>query len=256
MQGLKRQVELLDAISEAPDSGVSITGLCATTGLPKATVHRMLEGMRQLDMVIQEGSKKWRLGPRVSFWAGKYLQGPTALGPLKEYVGRLSRETRFFSYLAIQDQQNIVCVDLGRSEHKAHFFVQLGSRVPVLSTAAAKALLAHQPQELALPLIEKAITENPETRLETVTPDSYLEELAETRRCGYATCMEELEIGVSAIGAAVKNARDQSVASLSVVAPTAALVEEWDDTVWKLRMVAEEASAMLGRKSKNNVGEG
>lgn len=255
MQGLKRQAELLDAISEAPDAGVSITSLCDTTGLPKGTVHRMLEGMQQLDMVVQEESKKWRLGPRVSFWAGKYLEGPTALGPLKEYVDRLSRETRFFSYLAIQDLHNIVCVDLGRSEHKAHFFVQLGSSVPVLSTAAAKALLAYQPQELALPLIEKAIAENPETRLETVTLESYLEELSETRRCGYATCMEELEIGVSAIGAAVKNASNQSVASLSVVAPTAALVEEWDDTVWKLRMIAEEASAMLGKKSGDNVGE-
>jgi DNA-binding IclR family transcriptional regulator len=67
--------------------------------------------------------------------------------------------------------------------------------------------------------------------------------------------MEELEIGVSAIGAAVKNARDYSMASLSVVAPTAALVEEWDDAVWKLRMVAEEASAMLGKKSRDSVGE-
>lgn len=255
MQGLKRQVELLDAISEAPDSGVSITSLCAITGLSKGTVHRMLEGMQQSDMVVQEESKKWRLGPRVSFWAGKYLEGPTALSPLKDYVGKLSRETRFFSYLAVQDQQNIVCVDLGRSEHKAHFFVQLGSRVPVLSTAAAKALLADQPQELVLPLVEKAIAENPETRLETVTLESYLEELAETRRCGYAKCMEELEIGVSAIGAPVKNARDRSVASLSVVAPTAALVEEWEDTVWKLRNVAGEASAMLGKEFSDSVGE-
>lgn len=254
MQGLKRQVELLDAISEAPDSGISITSLCATTGLPKGTVHRMLEGMRELGMVAQAESKRWRLGPRIVFWAGRYLEGPTALGPLKEYVVRLSRETQFFSYLAIRDQQSIVCIDLERPEQKAHFFVQLGNRIPVLSTAAAKALLAYQPLEQVVPIVERAITENPRTRIGTVTVESYLEELAETRDLGFAKCMEELEIGVSAVSAPVKNAADLSVASLSVVAPTAALAEGWDDTIRKLRDVARDASAMLGKESRDGVG--
>lgn len=254
VQGLKRQVELLDAISEAPDSGISITSLCATTGLPKGTVHRMLEGMRELGMVAQEESRRWRLGPRVVFWAGRYLEGPTALGPLKEYVARLSRETQFFSYLAIRDQESIVCVDLERPEQKAHFFVQLGNRIPILSTAAAKALLAYQPAERIIPMVERAIAENPRTRLGTVTVESYMDELAETRHLGYAKCMEELEIGVSAVSAPVKNAADLSVASLSVVAPTAALTGVWDETIRKLRNIARDASAMLGRETRDGVG--
>lgn len=253
MQGLRRQAELLDAISEAPESGISITSLCVATGLPKGTVHRILESMRELGIVVQEESKRWRLGPRVAFWAGKYLEGPSSIDPLKGFVLRLSRETGFFSYLAILDQPNIVCIDLERPEDKAHFFVQLGSRVPVLSTAAAKALLAHQPPELVRSLVEDAIAENPSTRLGAVTVESYREELSETIRDGYAKCMEELEIGVSALSAPVKNSKDLSVASLSVVAPTAALVESWETTVNKLCLVAEEASTMLGRPSKNGA---
>lgn len=254
MQGIRRQGDLLDAISGAPESGITITALCAATGLAKGTVHRMLESMRELDMVVQEESKRWRLGPRVAFWAGRYLDGPASLEPLSGFVGRLSRETHFFSYLAILDQQSLVCVELERPEHKAHFFVQLGSRVPVLSTAAAKAMLAHQPPEVVLPMVKRAVAENPNTRLGAVTVASYMEELEETRRCGYAKCMEELEIGVSALSAPVKNARDRSIASLSVVAPTAALAEEWAQTIEKLRNVAGEASAMLGRANRNGVG--
>jgi len=247
LQGVRRQAQLLDAISDAPEFGASITGLCVATGLPKGTVHRMLESMQQLGMVVQEESKRWRLGPRVAFWAGKYLEGPSSLEPLKGFVGMLSRETQFFSYLAILDQRSIVCVQVQRPEHKAHFFAQLGGRIPVLSTAAAKALLAFQPSEVVIPVVEQAIAENPKTRLGTVTVESYLEELAETRRCGYAKCMEELEIGVSALSAPVKNVKGHSVASLSVVAPTAALAEEWDATVDGLRRIAEEASTLLGR---------
>lgn len=245
---------MLDAISEAPESGISITRLCLATGLPKGTVHRILESMRELGMVVQEESKRWRLGPRVAFWAGKYLEGPSSIDPLKGFALRLSRETGFFSYLAILEQRDIVCIDLERPEDKAHFFVQLGSRVPVLSTAAAKALLAYQPPALVRSMVEGAIAENPGTRLGTVTLESYCEELSETVRDGYAKCMEELEIGVSALSAPVRNTKDISVASLSVVAPTAALVESWETTVKRLTMVAEEASTMLGRPSRSGVG--
>jgi IclR family KDG regulon transcriptional repressor len=254
MQGIQRQVALLDAISGAPDSGASITNLSRATGLPRGTVHRMLESMREHQMVVQEeDSKRWRLGPKVAFWAGKYLEGPPLLIPLRRFVERLSRETQFFSYLTIQDHGELVCVAVERPEHKAQFFVQLGSRIPVLSTASAKALLAYQPEDVARPSAERAIAENPRTRFETVTVRSYFEELAEVRLRGYATCAEELEVGVSALGAPVLNTQRRSVASLTVVAPTAALAEKWDLTVEKLLAVADEASATMGVESSRRT---
>jgi IclR family KDG regulon transcriptional repressor len=246
MRGIERQVALLDAISDAPDVGASITELCSATGLAKGTVHRMLEALQEHRMVVQdEGSKRWRLGPRVAFWAGRYLEGPASLSPLRGFVRQLSKETQFFSYLTIIDRGELVCVAVERPERKAQFFVQLGSRIPVLSAAGARALLAYEPEDVVWPLVERAVAEDPRTRVETVTVASYLEELEETRRRGYAQCMEELEVGVSAIGAPVFNARSHPVASLTVVAPTPALLEEWDATVETVRAIAGEASAMV-----------
>jgi DNA-binding IclR family transcriptional regulator len=254
MQGIQRQVALLDAVSSAPESGAPITKLCLATGLPKGTVHRILESLQEHGLVVQEeDSRRWRLGPKVAFWAGKYLEGPTSLAPLRRFVVRLSQEAQFFAYLTVMDRGELVCVAVERPESKAQFFVQLGSRVPILSTAAAKALLAYQPEEVARPLVERAIAKQPRTRFETVTVGSYLEELAETRRCGYARCMEELEVGVSAIGAPITDARGRSVASLTVVAPTVALMEERESTAETLRRVVEEASMMLGREREEKV---
>lgn len=250
MQGIQRQVALLDAISDAPESGASITDLYRAARLPKGTVHRMLESLQEHGMVVQEKiSKKWRLGPKVAFWAGRYLDGPTSFGPLRSFAERLSQETQFFSYLTILDRGELVCVAVVRPERKAQFFVQLGSRIPVPSTAAAKALLAFQPEDIMRPLVERAIIETPRTRVEPVTLESYFEELAETRRCGYAKCMEELEVGISALGAPILNARDRSVASLTVVAPTLALAEEWEPAIEKLTAIAGEASAMMGAEA-------
>ncbi len=118
--------------------------------------------------------------------------------------------------------------------------------MPVLSSAAARVLLAHQPEDTVRPLVDRAVAENPRTRLETITVESYIEELAETRRRGYAQCTEELEVGISALSAPIFNARRSPVASLAVVATTAALAEVWDPTVKKLIVVADEASSALG----------
>ncbi|QIN78495.1 helix-turn-helix domain-containing protein [Rubrobacter marinus] len=247
MQGIQRQVALLDAISDAHEAGASITELCLATGLAKSTAHRILEGLQEYALVVQEeDSKRWRLGPRAAFWAGKYLEGPTSLAPLRGFVRQLSRETQFFSYMTVLDHGELVCVAVERPERKAQFYVQLGSRIPVLSAAGARAILAYEPEESVRPLVKRAVAEDPRTLVETVTVASYLDELAETRRRGYATCMEELEVGVSAVGAAVFNARSRPVASLTVVAPTPGLLEGWDETVKTLRVVVDEASATVG----------
>lgn len=247
MQGIGRQVALMDALSEAPEEGASVTDLCRATGLPKSTTHRMLEGLQEYGMVVQEEvSKRWRLGPKVAFWAGRYLEGPASLGPLRRFVWRLSRETQFVSYLTVLDHGEPVCVAVERPENRAQFLVHLGRRMPVLSAAASRALLAYQPEKEVRPLVERAVAEDPRTRLETLTVGSYFDELAETRSRGYAQCMEELEVGISAISAPVFNARGAVVASLAVVATSAALVNAWDSTVEKLLAAASEASHALG----------
>lgn len=254
MRGIQRQVALLDAISDAPEFGTSITNLCLATGLPKGTVHRMLESLQEHGMVVQEdGSKKWRLGPKLAFWAGRYLEGPASFAPLRRFVAKLSEETQFVTYLTVFDHGELVCIAVERPQSKAQFFVQLGSRIPVLSTAGARALLAYQPDEVVRPLVERAVAEGPHTRFETVTVESYLEELAETRRRGYAQCMEELEVGVSALGAPILDMRGRAAASLTVVAPTTALLEPWDSVAEKVSGVATQASAALGSKSEDRA---
>jgi DNA-binding IclR family transcriptional regulator len=254
MQGIQRQVALLDAISGASESGISITDLYLATGLPKGTVHRVLASLQEHGIVLQEeDSKRWRLGPKVAFWAGKYLEGPMSLAPLRRFVVRLSEEAQFFTYLTVLDQGELVCVAVERPESKPQFFVQLGSRVPILYTAAGRALLAYQPEEVAQSLVKRETADHSRICFETVTVESYLEELAETRRRGYAKCMEELEVGVSALGAAITDTRGRSVASLTVVAPTAALMEDWEATAEKLQHIAEEASMTLGRERENEV---
>lgn len=255
MQGIERHVALLDALSEAPEAGASVSSLYRAAGLPKSTTHRILEGLQKYGLVVQEeSSKKWRLGPKAAFWAGRYLEGPASLAPLRRFVWKLSHETQFVSYLTVLDHGEPVCVAVERPENKAQFLVHLGRRMPILSAAASRALLAYLPEDEVRSLVERAVAENPHTKLETLTVGSYFEELTETRSRGYAQCMEELEVGISALSAPIFNARRLVVASLAVVATTASLVGVWDSTVEKVVALAAEASSALGMAPETERG--
>jgi DNA-binding IclR family transcriptional regulator len=247
LQGIERQVALLDALSASPEGQLSITRLCQATGLAHGTAHRLLQGLAGPGIVVQDGgTRRWRLGPRLAFWAGRYLEGPAAHTSLRGFVGDLSRSTGFFAYLTVLDGGELVCVAIERPWHKPQFFAQLGGRLPPLSTAGGKALLAYQPSEVVDPIVRRAVASQDGVLSGPVTVESYQAELVQVRRLGYATCAEELEIGVSAVSAPVLGADRRSVASLTVVAPTAALRERWEASVERVRTIAARASAMCG----------
>lgn len=250
MRGIGRQVALLDALGDGPEGGLSVTDVADAVGMPKSTTHRTLEGMRGYGMVVQEpDSRKWRLGPRVAFWAGRYLEGTAILAPLRRVVSDLGQGTRFVAYLVVLDDGEPVCVAVERPEGRAQFLVHLGRRLPVLSAAAAKALLAFQPEDVLRPVVERAIREDPVTRLGAVTAESYLKELAEVRSQGYALCMEELEAGISAAGAPIFNARGLPAASIAIVATSATLFDGWEATLGALLFAAEEGSRAIGGRT-------
>lgn len=59
LQGIQRQVQILDAMVGSPEQGASITRIRSSTGLPKATVHRLLEGMARYGILAGHLSRTW-----------------------------------------------------------------------------------------------------------------------------------------------------------------------------------------------------
>jgi DNA-binding IclR family transcriptional regulator len=82
----------------------------------------------------------------------------------------------------------------------------------------------------------------------TITKKSKLrQELAQVREQGYAVAVDELEVGLTAAAAPIRNAHGDVVASMSVSGPTFRLTEERvDEVVGKLVEAALEVSHRLG----------
>ena len=73
------------------------------------------------------------------------------------------------------------------------------------------------------------------------------EELDRVREQGYAVAVDELEVGLTAVAAPIRNAHGDVVASMSVSGPTFRLsADRIDDVVRLLVQAAEEVSHRLG----------
>jgi len=112
----------------------------------------------------------------------------------------------------------------------------VGQTCPVHATSSGKALLSGLSPGRVRELLGK--------RLETYTPDTIVEwpalhaELEQARRRGWASAREELEVGLNAIAAPVRDGNGQIIAALSVSGPAYRLKPERFDEVAELTMAA------------------
>ncbi len=120
----------------------------------------------------------------------------------------------------------------------------MGQHIPLHATSNGKVLLSGLDRQALDDLLGKL---SPYTSL-TITKKSKLrEELAQVREQGYALAIDELEVGLTAAAAPIRNAHGDVVASMSVSGPTFRLSEDRiADVVDKLVEAALEVSHRLG----------
>ncbi len=132
----------------------------------------------------------------------------------------------------------------GSSALQLHNWV--GQRVPVHATSNGKVLLAFRREDQRL----SELLSTPLRRFtdHTLTSRRALEqELGVVRTRGYATAVDELEVGLTAVAAPVLNAAGECVASLSASGPGFRLMgTHRDRVITAVRHAAGDVSRRLG----------
>jgi IclR family acetate operon transcriptional repressor len=115
--------------------------------------------------------------------------------------------------------------------------------------SSGKALLAYLPQQRLERILTKAL---PRFTEKTITDPILLqEELERVRQQGYAVAQEELEVGLSAVAAPIRNHEGEVVAAVSVSGPSFRLSSEKMSELAELtRRTANEISHQLGYVGK------
>jgi IclR family acetate operon transcriptional repressor len=238
-QSIDRAGEMLALLLES-DGPMSLRDLAEATDLPKSTASRLITALERHGLVRQAGERgKLEPGPAILRFAHR--------GGVERHLVELSHQSLEALSEACDETVNLSVPTPAGVDHLAqvdgrHFLGAgqwVGRRVDYHCTANGKVFLAFGAADL------------PPGRLARLTADTVvsraaLERHLETvRRDGYATAIDELEAGLSALAAPVRGPGGPVIAALSISGPSLRLTRA---RVAELAPVlCDEAAALSGR---------
>lgn len=243
VQSVDRAIVILEILARSGEVGV--TELARELGVHKSTAFRLVAALERRDLVEQNaGRGKYRLGTGILRLAGATTSRLDLVQESRTVTRALAQHTGETVNLAVLSDGAALYMDqiAGSSALQPHNWV--GQRIPLHATSNGKVLLsALDRNEVArqVPAL-RAYTANTITTLEGL-----MRELEEVRQRGFAIAIDELEIGLTAVAAPVRNIHGEVMASLSISGPTFRLdarrVPQMTDAV---AVAAQEVSRRLG----------
>ena len=218
---VRRAIALLRCFTAA-EPELSVTQLSRKLGVHKSTVSRILATLRAEGLVDRNpATGEYRLGLGLLELSGLVALHADMRQVARPFLRRLSEATRETVNLAVLEGNESLNIEQAVSHHRrVTGFGWVGRKTPLHASSTGKVLLANLPVALAelkfTPLTHSTITE-----VETMH-----EELDEIRERGYATGLEELEVGLHAVAAPVRDHSGEVVAAISVTGPSPRL-SEW-----------------------------
>lgn len=217
VQSVDRALVVLEILAKAGQAGV--TEIAAALDVHKSTVSRLIAVLESRGYVEQvSGRGKYRLGFAIARLA-RASSGHLDLGRLSQDVcDGLTDDLGETTNVAILDENRIVNIveSIGPGEITLRTWV--GQSCPAHATSSGKVLLAGlDTAEVRTRLTDPLVSFTPAT---IATVAQLLAELAEVRDRGWASVTEELEVGLNAVAAPVRDANSQVIAALSVSGPS------------------------------------
>ena len=243
VQSVDRALTILEALARAGVAGV--TEVAAELDVHKSTAFRLMSTLECHDLVEQTGDRgKYRLGVGVLRLAGATTARLDVVQEARQISRRLAATTGETVNVAVLSGHSALYLDqvAGSSALQSHNWV--GQHIPLHATSNGKILLS----ELDETRLQQLLGSLPSYTDRTITRKAPLmQDLAEVRERGYAVAVDELELGLTAVAAPIRNAHGDIIASMSVSGPSFRLRgEALDAAVRETVAAAAEVSFRLG----------
>ncbi|HZJ05699.1 MAG TPA: IclR family transcriptional regulator [Nocardioidaceae bacterium] len=241
VQSVERAVTILDILARSGESGV--TEIAAEIGVHKSTAFRLVSTLEGGGLVEQtEDRGKYRLGVGVLRLAGATTARLDVVQEARTVCRKLAADTGETVNVAVLAGLSALYLHqvAGSSSLQPHNWV--GQHIPLHATSNGKVLLSGLPDaELA-----RIVPSLPAHTDFTLTTRKRLRRaLEEVRKQGYATAVDELEIGLAAVAAPIRDVEGEVTASLSLSGPTFRLTS---GRVQELLPLLLDAAAEVSRR--------
>jgi DNA-binding IclR family transcriptional regulator len=196
---------------------LSLGELALSAGLKKSTAYRLLTALEREGMVARSSqSDLYHLGPEILALGGRALRSNDLRAASRLELERLAGQTGETVTLEILVGAEVLILDEVLGSHLIGTTPSIGTRWPAWATSTGKVLLAHLDENEL-----EAVLEQMGSRFSTLQQrEQFRAELRQVARQGYATAVEELEPGFVALGAPLRNLREEVVAAISAGGPS------------------------------------
>lgn len=230
-----RAATIMNIVAEGRGQ-LSLTDLSNRSGLPRSTVHRIVQELEREYFVIRAPrGGGYALGPGVlKFGMNSHL---TLVAGMRPTLISLAQAVNENVELALFSGREVIVVDQVVSTSRLQAVTKIGKSFSMHGSCIGKVLLAQLPESKVrdvLPVTLQAHTQH------TITDvDAFLTELDAVRETGIAFDREEHDLGISAVATIVAGAAgvDHAVA---IVAPT----DRFDSRV---KLFVERLTALQSR---------
>jgi IclR family acetate operon transcriptional repressor len=227
----------------------TISGLAAHTALPQSTASRLVAALER-NGLVQRDSARGGVRP------GPILVRYQARGGDHDYLMRLAATTLSLvaersgetANLAVPSTDGVRILAQIDTRHLLGAGNWVGRDAPIHASAFGKVFAAF------------GVIPTPPPPLEALAPRTisdparFRQELGRVRRRGYALAIEELEPGLAAVAAPVRDASGDVIAALALSGPTLRMPPPRLETLANLLM--QQADALAMRLGQRPVSEG
>jgi DNA-binding IclR family transcriptional regulator len=246
VQSVERAIAILRAFSiEQPERGVG--ELSQELGLHKSTISRLMATLERGGLLTQDReSRRYRLGIGLIGLAAQVVSTLDVREVASPFLRQLAEGCQESVNLVVLDGDQVINLEqFIPPKRQVKNIGRVGRRMCAHCSAAGKVLLAaldaNELDQVLAPDLERF------TAVTITEPKALRLELARVRAQGYALACEELEKGLNAVAAPIRDHTGQVVAAASVAGPAYRMPADiLPQLAAQLRQVAGQISEQLG----------
>ncbi len=185
------------------ESSRSLSEIAHQRQMSIGSAHRYLNTLNLLGYIKQNPeTKRYALTPKVLDLGFSALRGMSLRKRILPYLLQISREYSITTACSILDGTDILYIERIRGAGLVNLDLSAGSRLPLYCTSMGKVLLAFLPEKEREAIIKK-LELRPLTPHTITHKPALRRELEIIRKRGYATCRQELNLGLESIAGPV-----------------------------------------------------
>ncbi|MGD7003791.1 IclR family transcriptional regulator [Corynebacterium halotolerans] len=197
---------------------ISVKEAAAHLGIAASTAHRLLSTLARRGFVLQDFTRRYRLGDVLSVIAPEQITESglreVALQPLRELQVKVQETVQ----LMVLRGGNIRFIEGVEPNAVLRVIRRVDDEMPAFVSAGGKAILARLSNQEVEDIYQRGLSNWPTRRVQSMKMLKRM--LTLVRRNGYALSLEETEQGVSGVGVCVIGPNGRPVAALTVAIPS------------------------------------